>query len=124
MPVCALLIDCYREHSTIIAPVCTHQQEQFAYVQVTQNYCSRTNLRKCYAMATGVDQSGDMTKLSGGAKAEEFGCDGARSDTVAGLCPELQKKWRDAMLKNHPEVVAGHMPRDWLQQDMLRNADG
>ena len=33
----------------------------------------------------------------------------------AGLCPVLQRQWRDAMIAKHPEVVAEHMPEALLQ---------
>ena len=91
--------------------------------QVTQNYCSRTNLRRCYAMATGQDPLvGAMN--SGANTDEQQGGDADVSNAVAGLCPELQRQWLSAMLKRHPDIAAAHMPREWLQDEESGGVDG
>jgi hypothetical protein len=89
--------------------------------QVTQNYCSRTNLRRCYAMATGQDPL--VGAMGSGANTNELGCDDDASSTVAGLCPELQRQWLNAMLKMHPDIAAAHMPREWLQNEEIGSVD-
>ena len=90
--------------------------------QVTQNYCSRTNLHRCYAMATGQDPL--VGAMNSGASTNDLDCDVDASRTAAGLCPELQRQWLGAMLEKHPDVAAPHMPREWLQDEEIVGVDG
>jgi hypothetical protein len=92
--------------------------------QVTQNYCSRTNLRRCYAMATGLNPSECVTSAKPSAHSKDAqGYGGLNSRISAGLCPEMQRQWREAMVKRHPGMAAAHMPREWLQEEVASGDD-
>ena len=70
--------------------------------QVTQNYCSRTNLRECFRIATGK-----------GAAAEGWG--GESSDEPA-MDAEACREWRAVMVARHKEVAEACMPAEWLPE--------
>jgi len=38
------------------------------------------------------------------------------AEDAAGLCPELQQRWRGAMVDRHAEIAAAQMPAEFLQQ--------
>ena len=73
---------------------------------------SRTNLSRCYAMATGTCRSNDMRATAAGTEDD----DDDDAEDAAGLCPELQQRWRGAMVDRHAEIAAAQMPAEFLQQ--------
>ena len=102
----------------------TNDGEHYCFDQVTQNYCSRTNLRRCYAMATGLNLSECVTSANPSAHGEDArGYGVLNSRSAAGLCPEVQRQWREAMVKRHPDMAAAHMPHEWLQEELVSGDD-
>jgi hypothetical protein len=73
-------------------------------------------------MATG--QNPLVGAMNSSTNVNDLGCDADASSTAAGLCPELQRQWRSAMLERHPDVAAAHMPREWLLGEEIDRVDG